>query len=45
MAKGREEGIKSTIYKIARSLKNSKAPIDLIVSSTGLTPEEIASLN
>jgi predicted transposase/invertase (TIGR01784 family) len=42
---GREEGFKNAVYKIALSLKKNNAPIELIVSSTGLTPEQIASLN
>jgi predicted transposase/invertase (TIGR01784 family) len=42
---GREEGFRNAVYKIALSLKKNNAPIELIVSSTGLTPEQIASLN
>jgi predicted transposase/invertase (TIGR01784 family) len=42
---GRQEGFKNAVYKIALSLKKNNAPIELIVSSTGLTPEQIASLN
>ena len=40
---GRKEGRKEREKEIARSLKG-KVPVDIIISSTGLTAEEIAAL-
>lgn len=40
LEKGREEGI----LKVAKSMKQNGLPIDIIVKTTGLTPEQIDSL-
>ena len=43
-AKGREEGREEERYSIALSLKELNTPIDVIIKSTGLSEEEIATL-
>jgi predicted transposase/invertase (TIGR01784 family) len=42
--KGIEEGIEKGIIKTAHNLKALGIPTDIIVKSTGLSPEEIAEL-
>ena len=41
---GRVEGISEGIIKTARNLKTLGVSTDIIIQSTGLTPEEIAKL-
>ena len=43
-AEGREEGREEERYSIALSLKELNTPIDVIIKSTGLSEEEIATL-
>ena len=43
-AKGREEGREEEKRLIAKSLRTAGVPTELIVQSTGLTPDEIAKL-
>ncbi len=42
--KGKAEGIEEGIVKTAHNLKVLDIPTDIIVKSTGLSPEEIAKL-
>lgn len=43
-AEGKAEGEKSKAFEIAKSLKNSGVPLDIIVGSTGLTKDEIEKI-
>ena len=44
-AEGREEGAMNKAIKVARFLKASGSPIELIMGATGLTREEIDNIN
>ena len=44
-AKGREEGAMNKAIEVARFLKASGSPIELIMGATGLTKEEIDNIN
>ena len=44
-AEGREEGAMNKAIEVARFLKASGSPIELIMGATGLTKEEIDSIN
>lgn len=43
-AKGHEAGVNETTLRIAKSLKDSNTPIEIISSATGLSKEEIENL-
>ena len=44
LSEGRSEGAAQEKREIAKNLKNSGIPIDVIAKNTGLTQEEIAAL-